>query len=273
MVASDRVSAFDVIMAETIADKGRVLTAMTSFWCEEMSDVVPGTQLAIDPDEIRAALGGDGRAGGVGGTGGPGAARRHAPARVHRARVPGRAGLRGVRAVAYGARHPHASRAPHGQPAGRAHVHALDEGGAGPRSQHRLRGRRRSGGSRRRVGGAGRLPGALHPGRRPHRGRRVRPGRHEVRARLGRRGALSVRRGLHAGLVAPVAGGPGGARHDAAGVRQAAAARLARGAAVGPPAAAPSAAPRGEVGHVGALHRRLRARHGARMRDWYGATT
>ena len=58
MVASDRVSAFDVIMAETIADKGRVLTAMTSFWCEEMSDVVPGTQLAIDPDDIRAALGG-----------------------------------------------------------------------------------------------------------------------------------------------------------------------------------------------------------------------
>jgi phosphoribosylaminoimidazole-succinocarboxamide synthase len=58
MVASDRVSAFDVIMAEPIADKGRVLTAMTSFWCEEMSDVAPGTQLAVDPDEIRAALGG-----------------------------------------------------------------------------------------------------------------------------------------------------------------------------------------------------------------------
>jgi phosphoribosylaminoimidazole-succinocarboxamide synthase len=58
MVASDRVSAFDVIMAEPIAEKGRVLTAMTSFWCEEMSDVVPGTQLAVDPEEIRVALGG-----------------------------------------------------------------------------------------------------------------------------------------------------------------------------------------------------------------------
>jgi phosphoribosylaminoimidazole-succinocarboxamide synthase len=58
MVASDRVSAFDVIMAEPIAEKGRVLTAMTSFWCEEMSDVVAGTQLAVDPEEIRAALGG-----------------------------------------------------------------------------------------------------------------------------------------------------------------------------------------------------------------------
>ena len=58
MVASDRVSAFDVIMAEPIPDKGRVLTAMTCFWCEEMADVVPGTQVAVDPAEISAALGG-----------------------------------------------------------------------------------------------------------------------------------------------------------------------------------------------------------------------
>ncbi len=58
MVASDRVSAFDVIMAEPIPNKGRVLTAMTSFWYEEMADVVPGTQLAVDPAGIEAALGG-----------------------------------------------------------------------------------------------------------------------------------------------------------------------------------------------------------------------
>jgi phosphoribosylaminoimidazole-succinocarboxamide synthase len=56
MVASDRVSAFDVIMAEPIPNKGRVLTAMTVFWSEEMSDVVPGTLLAADPVEIAAAL-------------------------------------------------------------------------------------------------------------------------------------------------------------------------------------------------------------------------
>jgi phosphoribosylaminoimidazole-succinocarboxamide synthase len=56
MVASDRVSAFDVIMAEPILNKGRVLTAMTVFWSEEMSDVVPGTLLAADPREIEAAL-------------------------------------------------------------------------------------------------------------------------------------------------------------------------------------------------------------------------
>ena len=56
MVASDRVSAFDVIMHEPIRQKGRVLTAMTVFWCDEMSDVVPGTLLAVDPEEIQAAL-------------------------------------------------------------------------------------------------------------------------------------------------------------------------------------------------------------------------
>ena len=36
MVASDRVSAFDVVMAEPIPDKGRVLTAMTLFWLETL---------------------------------------------------------------------------------------------------------------------------------------------------------------------------------------------------------------------------------------------
>jgi phosphoribosylaminoimidazole-succinocarboxamide synthase len=56
IVASDRVSAFDVIMAEPIHHKGRVLTAMTVFWCDEVSDVVPGSLVSADPAEIRAAL-------------------------------------------------------------------------------------------------------------------------------------------------------------------------------------------------------------------------
>ena len=56
MVASDRVSAFDVIMAEPITDKGRVLTAMTTFWCDEMAEVVPGSQITADPAAITEAL-------------------------------------------------------------------------------------------------------------------------------------------------------------------------------------------------------------------------
>jgi phosphoribosylaminoimidazole-succinocarboxamide synthase len=58
MVASDRVSAFDVIMAEPIPQKGRVLTAMTCFWCDEMADVVPGTLVTADPAGIESALAG-----------------------------------------------------------------------------------------------------------------------------------------------------------------------------------------------------------------------
>jgi phosphoribosylaminoimidazole-succinocarboxamide synthase len=40
-VASDRISAFDVIMAEPIPDKGRVLSAMTAFWCSMLDDLAP----------------------------------------------------------------------------------------------------------------------------------------------------------------------------------------------------------------------------------------
>ncbi|HVX21969.1 MAG TPA: phosphoribosylaminoimidazolesuccinocarboxamide synthase [Acidimicrobiales bacterium] len=52
MVASDRISAYDVVFAEPIPDKGRVLTAMTAFWNEELADLAPGTIVAADPAEI-----------------------------------------------------------------------------------------------------------------------------------------------------------------------------------------------------------------------------
>jgi phosphoribosylaminoimidazole-succinocarboxamide synthase len=41
MVASDRLSAFDVVMDEPVPDKGRVLTAMSAFWFEQLADVAP----------------------------------------------------------------------------------------------------------------------------------------------------------------------------------------------------------------------------------------
>lgn len=40
-VTSDRMSAFDVVMAEPIPDKGRVLTALTAFWTAQLADVAP----------------------------------------------------------------------------------------------------------------------------------------------------------------------------------------------------------------------------------------
>jgi phosphoribosylaminoimidazole-succinocarboxamide synthase len=48
LVTSDRISAFDVVMAEPIADKGRVLTAMSAFWFEHFADVVGSHLLSTD---------------------------------------------------------------------------------------------------------------------------------------------------------------------------------------------------------------------------------
>jgi phosphoribosylaminoimidazole-succinocarboxamide synthase len=48
-VASDRISAFDVVMAEPIPDKGRVLTAMTAVWLEQSADIVPNHLVSLDP--------------------------------------------------------------------------------------------------------------------------------------------------------------------------------------------------------------------------------
>ncbi|MGH9172249.1 MAG: phosphoribosylaminoimidazolesuccinocarboxamide synthase [Acidimicrobiales bacterium] len=54
MVASDRISAFDVVFAEPIPDKGRVLTAMTAYWAEQLADLAPTHLVATDPAELPA---------------------------------------------------------------------------------------------------------------------------------------------------------------------------------------------------------------------------
>jgi phosphoribosylaminoimidazole-succinocarboxamide synthase len=67
MVTSDRVSAFDAVMAEPIPDKGRVLTAMTVYWCETLADVAPVALVSADPDEIARRFPGVGALGDVAG--------------------------------------------------------------------------------------------------------------------------------------------------------------------------------------------------------------
>ena len=47
-VTSDRMSAFDVVMAEPIPDKGRVLTAITAFWVEQLAGVAPSHLVGLD---------------------------------------------------------------------------------------------------------------------------------------------------------------------------------------------------------------------------------
>lgn len=52
MVASDRMSAYDVVMNEAIPGKGRVLTGLTDFWLHEFADVTPSALVSCDPHEI-----------------------------------------------------------------------------------------------------------------------------------------------------------------------------------------------------------------------------
>src|SRR5437016_8038043 len=51
-VASDRVSAFDVVMREPVPAKGAVLTQMSAFWFTRLTSVMPHHCLTADVDEI-----------------------------------------------------------------------------------------------------------------------------------------------------------------------------------------------------------------------------
>jgi len=52
LVASDRVSAFDVVMREPVPYKGAVLTQMSAFWFKRLASVMPHHCLSADVDEI-----------------------------------------------------------------------------------------------------------------------------------------------------------------------------------------------------------------------------
>jgi phosphoribosylaminoimidazole-succinocarboxamide synthase len=56
LVASDRVSAFDVVMREAIPSKGAVLTQISAFWFERLADVIPSHYLTADAGEILARI-------------------------------------------------------------------------------------------------------------------------------------------------------------------------------------------------------------------------
>jgi phosphoribosylaminoimidazole-succinocarboxamide synthase len=56
LVASDRVSAFDVVMDAAVPDKGRVLTQLSAHWFAALADVTPSHFLTADADEIVVAV-------------------------------------------------------------------------------------------------------------------------------------------------------------------------------------------------------------------------
>jgi phosphoribosylaminoimidazole-succinocarboxamide synthase len=52
LVASDRLSAFDVVLPTPIPDKGRVLTGLSRFWFRETASIVPNHLLSTDPADV-----------------------------------------------------------------------------------------------------------------------------------------------------------------------------------------------------------------------------
>ena len=52
MVASDRISAFDVIMGEPITGKGELLTQMALFWFDKLKDIVPNHLTGDAPESV-----------------------------------------------------------------------------------------------------------------------------------------------------------------------------------------------------------------------------
>ena len=56
LVATDRVSAYDVVMAEPIPQKGAVLTQVSAWWFRQLGDLVDHHMISADADEIIAAV-------------------------------------------------------------------------------------------------------------------------------------------------------------------------------------------------------------------------
>jgi phosphoribosylaminoimidazole-succinocarboxamide synthase len=55
MVATDRLSAFDVVMPNPVPGKGRILTQMSAFWFQVMEDIIGNHLITADVDEFPAA--------------------------------------------------------------------------------------------------------------------------------------------------------------------------------------------------------------------------
>ncbi|HEX6937814.1 MAG TPA: phosphoribosylaminoimidazolesuccinocarboxamide synthase [Longimicrobiales bacterium] len=52
MVATDRISAFDVVLPQPIPHKGEVLTLITAWWLARLEDITPNHLISVDPEAI-----------------------------------------------------------------------------------------------------------------------------------------------------------------------------------------------------------------------------
>ncbi len=56
MIATDRISAYDVVLGSAIPDKGKVLTQLSAFWFARTTDLVPNHLVAMEPGAYPAVL-------------------------------------------------------------------------------------------------------------------------------------------------------------------------------------------------------------------------
>lgn len=54
IIASDRISAFDVILDDPIPGKGQVLTELTEFWLKKLAHIIPNHETGIHPEDVVA---------------------------------------------------------------------------------------------------------------------------------------------------------------------------------------------------------------------------
>ena len=237
IVASDRISTYDVVHPTPIPDKGAVLTGLSTFWFERTAGIVPNHLRVGHRRRART---------------------RSAAARmvvrklemlpvecVVRGYITG-SGWKDYQRTGDGLGHRAARGPARVRPAPRADLHPVDQGRRRPRRGDRLRARGRAG----RRPRAGRAPArCLDRGLRARRRARARardhPRRHEVRVRARRRRRADARRrGVHAGLLALLARRRVRARPRPAELRQAVRPRLGLLDGLGPQPAGARRSPR-----------------------------
>jgi phosphoribosylaminoimidazole-succinocarboxamide synthase len=59
IVASDRISVFDVVLGDLVPDKGRALTALSTFWFEQTAHLAPNHLISSDPTDFPETAGSD----------------------------------------------------------------------------------------------------------------------------------------------------------------------------------------------------------------------
>ena len=131
LVASDRISAFDVVLPTEVPDKGRVLTGLSAFWFARTQGHRPESPARAPRRRPITRM----------------PAPRDAAGRDRRPRLPVGLGLEGLREDRCGLRPSTAARSARVRPPARADRHARDEGPVRPRREHR---RARCGRARRR---------------------------------------------------------------------------------------------------------------------------